>query len=106
MDCTVAGVFLPAPHCRIDIMRVDFYPVARATDSFSRNQCAPRPQERVQNDFASCRTVQESVSNKRHRLHGWVEGEKISLVRLFRQSVDAGIVPHVRTVAPESAELD
>ena len=59
----------------------------------------------IQNDVIALRRIQNGVGNQRNRLDRGME-VKSAFLTFARKAVGAGVVPHVRAIAPEAAELN
>src|SRR6202035_614227 len=59
----------------------------------------------IENDVIAFRRIQNGVGNHRDRLNRGME-IKSACLTFTRKAVGAGIVPNVRAIAPEAAELN
>src|SRR5271165_2500791 len=106
MDGMVTGVALPAPDGCVDINGIELDAMADAANPLGSNQGRAAAHEGIENHIAAAGAVKDRICDHGHRLHRWVQSEKITLLALSPEVGYPGIIPDVGSVTAILAELD
>src|SRR5271157_5532523 len=106
MDSGLPGHPAPATDRNVDVEGVDLDPTADAARPLRRHQGRAAAEERVEDDVATDRAIEERVGDQPDRLHGRVQLIETSLLARLREGRRARIVPDVGPVPAVLAEFD
>src|SRR6185295_8306511 len=93
------GQRLPAANDRVDVAGVELQAVAAPAGALGRDHGRTAAEKAVEYDVAASRTVEDRVSDQRHRFDRWVQCQQIALLTAAGEGIGPGIVPDVAAVA-------
>src|SRR5438105_802905 len=103
-DGLPAGHLLPATYSHVYVERVEIHPVANAPGPLGCEQRGARPHETIEHDVAAMRDIANGVCDECYGLAGRVGVELLH--PLAAKAVNAGVPPHIGSIASVFTELD
>ena len=101
----LSGHSLPTRDCSVHIERIDLDAVTLPTGALRGKYGRAAAAKGIENDVIALRRIQNGVGNQCNRLDRGME-IKSAFLTFTRKAVGASVIPDVRAIAPEAAELN
>lgn len=95
---------LPAPYRHVDITWLEFHAAGDPSGTLCGDQSRPRSTEWVEHKVTPASAIFDGVHYEVERLYSRMPRKRF--IALATESVEAAVIPHVRTVPAEPTELN
>src|ERR1700732_5238233 len=106
MTSAPADQRLPAADDRIDIGGIELQPVAAPASALGGHHSRAAAEKGIEHDIAAGRAVEDRIGDHRHRLHGRMQRQTVTLLAATGEGVDLRVVTDIAAGTPEVADMD